>query len=459
MNPDSPIQTNDGAWIDDQASELPEAVTGHAYPADLVDLVLRRWHDARAAGQTNLMPLGATQLASVLSICYQATLLREEDRPVTFRLVLGDPEVFAPAAGPPAGLHRLMFTRPLPLDQHEIRRLAPAAVFSRSLIGATLMGGIAPEIWGVIHSGPQWLQSVRGGRGTEQIVPPVLIVAATGPGRLLVSAGAVPLAELRNGRLSGQEMDVFQSQWMQARLAEVGHHQRAAHILDREHAGEPWAEIDSLFGGVLASHVLRRVLASMRAAQHGGTLIIAPRQCVSELLSDGRYVRVKYGFADEEPRRRILTLLISIMNGLASTEQANQTPLGWSAYESSHARPIEEMDESLFEVAHLVADLSRVDGAVLMSDCLEVIGFGVEIVGELPEVPSVARAHDLEGIQREWVRTDRVGTRHRSAYRLCQAVHDALALVVSQDGGLRFIRWHDDGVTYWEQVATGPFEV
>jgi hypothetical protein len=44
------------------------------------------------------------------------------------------------------------------------------------------------------------------------------------------------------------------------------------------------------------------------------------------------------------------------------------------------------------------------------------------------------------------------------AYRLCHAVRDALALVVSQDGDLRFIRWHDDGVTYWEQVATGLWE-
>jgi hypothetical protein len=457
MNPDLRTQRDDGLWIDAQSSAAPGA-TGHAYPADLVDLVLRRWHEARATGQTDLTPPDAARLGHVLSICYQATLLREEDRPVTFRLALSDPDAFEPAAGPPSGLHRLMFTRPLPLDQHEIRRVAPAAVFSRSLIGATLADGAAPEIWGVIHSGPQWLQSVRGGRETAQTIPPVLIVAATGPGRLLVSAGALPLAELRNGTLSGREMDVFQSQWMQEGLAEVGHLQRAAHMRDREHAGEHWAEIDSTFGAVLASHVLRRVLATIRAAQHGGTLIIVPGRRVSELLSDGSFVRVKYGFGDEEPRRRILTLMITIMNELARAEGANQTPVGWSAYESSSARPMAEMDESLFEVAHLVADLSRVDGTVLMSDRLEIIGFGVEIAGELPEVLRVARAYDLEGIQREWVRTDRVGTRHRSAYRLCQAVHDALALVVSQDGGLRFIRWQDDGVTYWEQVATGPFE-
>ena len=94
-------------------------------------------------------------------------------------------------------------------------------MFSRSLIGATLSGATGEEIWGLIHSGPQWLQSVRGGRETEQTIPPVLIVAATGPGRLLVSAGAVTLAELRNGTLSDREMDVFTSQWMEQRLAEV----------------------------------------------------------------------------------------------------------------------------------------------------------------------------------------------------------------------------------------------
>ncbi len=125
----------------------------------------------------------------------------------------------------------------------------------------------------------------------------------------------------------------------------------------------------------------------------------------------------------------------------------------------SRARQLSDMDEALFEVAHLVADLTRVDGTVLMTDCLESLGFGVEISGELPEVLQVARAHDLEGREREWVRTDRVGTRHRSAYRLCQAVRDALALVVSQDGDLRFVRWQDGGVTYWEQVTTGLWEV
>jgi len=440
----------------DDANSVERVADGDlAYPSDLTARVLDRWRQARSVGEINVALPAAADLGTILSVCYHATLLREEGRPVTFRLALSEPGAFDAAAGPPSGLHRLVFARPLPLDQHELRRLAPAAAFSRSLIGATSAGR---GIWGVIHSGPQWLQSVRGGRATEQTVPQIPIVAATGPGRLLVSVGAVVLAELRDGRLSGGEMDVFLSRWMQQRLAAADHTQRHTHAIARGESAGPRAEVDAAFATVLAGHVLRRVLATVRAAQHGGTLILIPRARVSEFLADSAYVQVKYAFHDEEPRKRIQTLTMEIAEELAVAEGAHTTTVGWEAYETSRARRLVEMDEALFEVAHLVADLTRVDGAVLLTDSLEVLGFGVEIAGELPEVSRVMRAHDLDGASRTWVRTDRVGTRHRSAYRLCQAVRDALALVVSQDGGLRFIRWHDQSVAYWEQVATGPWE-
>jgi hypothetical protein len=431
----------------------------HAYPADLAALVLQRWEQAAAADGADVGRPDAGALTEVLSTCYQATLLREEGRPVTFRLAVSEPEAFDPVAGPPSGLHRLLFDRRLPLDAHELRRLAPAATFWRSLIGTTLTPGGVPEMWGLIHSGPHWLQSVRGGRAREQAIPHVLIIAATGPGRLLVSIGTITLAELRNGTLSGVEMDLFQSRWVHDWLGEMGRLHTRTQTRDGQRDDETSAELDSQFAAVLAGHVLRRTVATVRAAQHGGTLIVIPRQRAADILADRRYMGVKYSFTDEEPRRRIVTLIGAIMNELIRVEGRSGIVVGWDAYESSSVGRLEEMDEALFEVAHLLADLARVDGTVLMTDSLEVLGFGVEIAGELPEVTRVARALDLEGMDREWVRTDRVGTRHRSAYRLCQALHDALVLVVSQDGGLRFIRWHVDGVTYWEQLATGPWEI
>src|SRR4029453_565208 len=193
------------------------------------------------------------------------------------------------------------------------------------------------------------------------------------PGRLLVSAGALTLAELRNGTLSGGEMDVFQAEWIQAALAEVGRVQWAAHLLAREQATESWPEFDSAFGTVLASHVLRRILATVRAAQHGGTLILIPSRRVVELLTDRRYLHAKYVFDDEEPRRRILTLMITITNELARVQGDSSRAIGWGAYQASRLRTLVDMDEALFEVAHLVADLAAVDGAVLMTDCFEIL--------------------------------------------------------------------------------------
>ena len=430
----------------------------HAYPSDLSALVLQRWGDARAAGRTESVPPDQASLNVILSTCYQATLLREEGRPVTFRLAVSEPEAFDRAAGPPSGLHRLVFTRRLPLDPHELRRLAPAASFSRSLIGTSLTATGDPEMWGIIHSGPQWLQSVRGGRAREQAIPHVLIIAATGPGRLLVSIGAITLAELKSGTLSGLELDLFQSRWMQDRLGEMGQVHATAQGGDGQFVHGRTTERAAQFAAVLAGHVLRRMVATVRAAQHGGTLIVLPQSRARELLTQAQHVRVKYAFVDEEPRRRIATLVGSIMRELVGSEPSG-TAMRWDAYESSTAGQVGELDEALFEVAHLLVDLTHVDGTVLITNSLEVLGFGVEIAGDLPEVARVARSLDLEGTDREWVRTDREGTRHRSAYRLCQAIHDALALVVSQDGALRFVRWHEDGVTYWEQLATGPWEI
>ena len=70
----------------------------------------------------------------------------------------------------------------------------------------------------------------------------------------------------------------------------------------------------------LARHVLRRILATVRATRHGGTVIIVPHSRVPELLGEGRYVNVKYEFFENDRRQRILTLTIELMNELAKHE-------------------------------------------------------------------------------------------------------------------------------------------
>ena len=142
-----------------------------AYPEDLARLVWQRWAEtpspvpdvADATAQQGALPR-LELLERLFSVCYQASLLHEEGRLITFRLMLAPPEIFSSADGPPTGLHRLVFDQGRPFDEHELKRLAPAAAFRRALIGVQLdaQGGL--EVWGLVHSGPRWLQAVRGGR-------------------------------------------------------------------------------------------------------------------------------------------------------------------------------------------------------------------------------------------------------------------------------------------------------
>ena len=71
-------------------------------------LVLRTWHDGssltderrEAAYDHGGLPAREV-LETILSTCYQASLLREEERPVRFRLIVANPASFPMSGGPP----------------------------------------------------------------------------------------------------------------------------------------------------------------------------------------------------------------------------------------------------------------------------------------------------------------------------------------------------------------------
>jgi hypothetical protein len=148
---------------------------------------------------------------------------------------------------------------------------------------------------------------------------------------------------------------------------------------------------------------------------------------------------------------------VDILNRLAqlygTTDYDEHEPgaVGWAEFEAATDDEIETLDEALFDVAYLIAGLAATDGAVIMSKQNELLGFGGMISGRLPDVESVGRALDLEGEEVAEEETGNVGARHRSAYRLVGALPGSVAVVVSQDGGVRWLCQRDGRVTYWEQ--------
>jgi hypothetical protein len=93
-------------------------------------------------------------------------------------------------------------------------------------------------------------------------------------------------------------------------------------------------------------------------------------------------------------------------------------------------------------------------------DCEAVQDGRVEVVAGASFWGEVRRSGDLSDVQtiskelNSIGTTETVGTRHRSAYRLCQRIHDALVVVISQDGWVRFVTWPNGGVIYWDHAVS-----
>ena len=444
--------------------------TEHAYPYDLAAFVAARWEDdldssdSRAPVSHNppLDPLPqASVLEEVLSTCYQASLLREEEQPVVFRLALSRPEVFPPMGGPPEGLHRLEFPEPRPFNAQELRRLSPATDYPNSIVGVRHDGGLGLRIWGLLHSGPRWLRDRQGGRVTSAPLPPLPVVHVTGPGRVEVRKGSDIVGKLDNGALSDASMDVFDSKWMPDGFATERAELMDLHLAARELAfkrdGERWATLDPDLARMIGSQMFKRLVSTVQNFGRGGTVIFVPATLTEEFSRENRYVALKYRITEGEPRRRFRTLIVRILDRLAQahgTVDGSQTSrtVGWREYQESNDEEIAALEEAILEVAHLVAALATTDGAVVMTKRYELLGFGGEISGKLSGVETVSRALDVEGNLVEEESTEIVGTRHRSAYRLCKELPDVLTVVVSHDGGVRFVRRQGDGVTYWDQA-------
>ncbi len=88
---------------------------------------------------------------------------------------------------------------------------------------------------------------------------------------------------------------------------------------------------------------------------------------------------------------------------------------------------------------YATASLSNVDGAVVFSRDLRLMGFGAEILVTDAMAQASPQIFTNAKTGKPWPTQDPKalgGTRHRSAFRLCQVIPNSLAFVVSQDGPL-----------------------
>jgi hypothetical protein len=415
----------------------------HAYPPDLAEYVVSHW----PAGRTLHVPRGL--LCEALSVAFQASLTSEEARPTRFRLLL-TPVVELPESGAPnQGVLRLRFDENRALTADELRRLAPSTPFETSLIGVHVEEGKL-RIWGIAHSGPAWLAPTWGGRSLVPNWTYDPIVHVSGPGQLAVRCAGKLVGALERGLLVDATMDVFDSEWLPALFAREREQIRAEHAARQAESQSPTLVENSLVGRI-GQHMLRRCIQLVRGARHGGMILVVDAAPGADLTRiDG--MRLKYRFDQDEPSHRYRTLLFQILERVAAA--TSKATVEWSDFAMDSSPDLERLEQAVFEWSRVAANLTAIDGALVVDKRLGLLGFGAEVSADLPGPSRVWRAIDVEGKEREPNAVENVGTRHRAAYRFVQDHPRGLAIVISHDGGVSFVANRDGEVVFWEQSVS-----
>jgi len=405
----------------------------HAYPAQLADFVLDAWPPG--------VPLGLErrQLAELVSTCFQATLAREEGRNVRFRLVAGTPAQVT-AALDPSHFMPLELSAAEPLNPEHLSRLSPAAPYHSSMIGVAALDA-GWTIWGIVHTGADWLAPSWGGRDHHRSLG-LLEVHAWGPGRLGVYAARALVATLERGMIEATTTDVFTSAWLRRLFRPSG--------ATAEDASESALNLaDDALVRVISQHMVRRAVYLIRQAGKGGMILFADpaliRNCA---LSTSGTLKFKYSFRAGDARQRYRQLLRRLVHTLGAHGEG---PVNLERFLKHETPEITHIEQAIFEVSSLIAGLAEVDGAVVMDKGLELVGFGAEVSGELPYPDTVWQALDVEGERRAPEPANAVGTRHRAAYRYVTAHPGGLAIVISHDGIVRFVANLGGDVVFWDQ--------
>ena len=337
--------------------------------------------DLARQGHQSLAPLPDVEtIAALVDAAFWASLRREEGYVPKISLALLPPEDAA---------HPLLFERPLPLSPGALTRVAPAV----ERPGVHL--GVAPgqgelTVWGTTRTIPRMCF--------------VLEVAA--PGLLVVKH--------YSGEESGKFVNVAVIEGDQIKVVD----QHASSLPDCPPLLTSLLGFDAPASWVSSINVLVRLAVSMRAHGHGGSLLVVPEG--TDAWRDS---------------------IVQPMPYAVSPPFAELAQLSREVPDEQH-RPA--WNDAVGRTVDTIAGLTAVDGAVVLTDRYELLGFGAKIARRKgrPQVEQIIVTEPVEDGVAELVHPEQLGgTRHLSAAQFVQDQQDSVALVASQDGRFTVFAW------------------
>jgi hypothetical protein len=322
----------------------------------------------------------ALTIEALIDSAFWASLRREEGYVPKISLAFLTPEETA---------HPWLLERPLRLVSASLTRVAPAV----ERPGVHL---------GVSREGDGWVVW-----GTTRTLPPLcFVVEVAAPGLLVVKHSSLGEA--------GKFINVAVLEGDQVKLIDDG----ASNSPNCPALLSSLLGFASISNSVHGVNILVRLAISMRAHGRGGCLLVVPAagETWRESLVHPLAYSVSPPFAE----------LAQLSREIPDDERRT----GWQ--------------EDLVDTIDWIAGLTAVDGAALITDRYELLGFGAKIArrrGWEP-VEKVTVTEPVKGALATVVHPEELGgTRHLSAAQFVHDQRDAMALVASQDGRFTIFEW------------------
>jgi len=294
------------------------------------------------------------------------------------------PRISLALLSPDEARHPLLLERPLPLGPDALTKVAPAMDRPGVYLGVWRRDGEL-FVWGT----------------TRNIPLLCFIVEVSAPGLIVVKHHA--------GETSRKFINVAV---LEGDLIKVVDERASDNMPDCPQLLKSLLGFDSAVSWIESVNPLVQLAVSMRAHGRGGSLLVVP--------------------SGTDAWRESIVQPIPYAVSPAFVELADLS------------RDAEAAHDELGPTIAAVGGLTAVDGAMLLTDNYELLGFGAKIARKKgsPRVEQVRFSEPIEGAPSAVVHPELLGgTRHLSAAQFVHDQRDAVALVASQDGRFTVFEW------------------
>ncbi|MHB1053403.1 MAG: putative sensor domain DACNV-containing protein [Thiobacillus sp.] len=378
-------------------------------------------HPHRGRVRRVLPPRNALQ--EFIDATFLATLRDEEGQQVRFSVALVLPDDLAAPKNP-------IMLAPIPLES--------CVEFSAASL-VKLAGAFDPELttivvqWnantgvfsyrGITFHAPglnRFTEVPVGVEGSANFRPDYFAVIAKGRAALTIARGSSQIGTLQAGYFVAASPTPFTSN-------SLGRHVHSAIQKDplfTAHENQYW---------LYARDAMELLLSEASMRGHGGTIVLLPSYLPP---SSGLYA-TKYGltgsFGLQQALKRCIENERDIAFGIAFRKVAN-------------------------EIIQRIANLSAVDGALLVTFGFEVVAFGATLTAPRSTSSAIVGPDGYGNARNTAFDINRYGTRHRSAFDFASAQRGSIVFVISQDGPIRAFHREDDTTVYvWPDCTASMF--